>query len=96
MTMISFFVCASVRSAIGLYIGAVFRRVRFATGSWTIGHLVSGATLGGGEGFIIGGSTLGAGRRCNGDVCTLGDGRGGVVGTGRLKTLGDRRRRNVF
>ena len=76
--------------------GAVFERVRFATGSWTIGCLVLGATLGGGVRFTIGGSTLGAGLWCNGNVCTLGGGRGGVGGTSGLDTLGDRRRGNVF
>ena len=96
MTMRDFFVCARVRNAIGLYIGAVFEQVRFATGSWTIGRLVSGATLGGGAGFTIGDSTLGAGRWCTGKVCTLGGGRGGVGGTGGLDTPGYWRRGNVF
>ena len=91
-----FIVCAHVRNAIGLYMGAVFERVSFTTGSWTIGRLVLGATLGGGTGFTIGGSTLGAGQWCNGDVFTLGGGRGGVGGTGGLDTLGDWRRGNVF
>ena len=69
--------------------GAVFERVRFTTGSWTIGRLVLGVTLGGGACFTIGGSTLGAVCWCNGDVFTLRGGRGGVDGTGGLDTLGD-------
>ena len=76
--------------------GDVFERVRFATGSWTIGCLVLGATLVGGARFTIGGSNIGSGRWCNNDVCTLGGERGGVGGTGGLDTLGDRHRRNVF
>ena len=76
--------------------GAVFERVRFATGSWTIGRLDSGATLGGGAGFTIGVSTLGSGRWCNGDVCTLGGGGGGIGRTGGLDTLRYRRKRNGF
>ena len=76
--------------------GAMSERVRLATGSWTIGRLVSESTLGGGERFTIGGSTLGAGRWCIGDVCTLGGGRGGVGGTDGLGTFGDRRRGSVF
>ena len=87
---------ARVRNAIGLYMRAVFEQVRFATGSWAIGRLVLGDTIGGGAGFTIGGSTLGAGRWCNGNVCTLGSGRGGIGRTGGLDTLGDRRRGNVF
>ena len=96
MTMIAFFVCARVRSAIGLYMGDMFEQVRFASVSWRIGRLVLGSTLGGGTGFNIGGSTLGAGRWCTGNVCTLGVGRGGVGGTGGLDTLGDWCRGNVF
>ena len=96
MTVRDFSVCACVRNAIGLYMGAVFKRVRFTTGSWTIGRLVLGATLGGRAGFTVGGSTLGAGRWCNGDVCNLGGGRGGVGGKGRLDTLGDWRRGIFF
>ena len=84
-----FIFCAHVSNAIGLYMGAVFEQMRFATGSWTIGHLVLGSTLGDGAGFAIRDSTLGAGRWCNRDVCTLGGGRGGVGGTGGLNTLGD-------
>ena len=76
--------------------GAVFKRVRFVTGSWTIGRLVLGGTLGGGAGFTIGGSNLGDGQWCTGDVCTLGGGRGGVGGTGGFNTLGDWYRGNVF
>ena len=76
--------------------GAVFERVRFATGSWMIGRLVLGGILGGGAGFTIGGSTLGARRWCTGDVCTLGGVRGGVGGTGGLETLGDWRRGKLF
>ena len=60
--------------------GAVFKRVRFSTGSWTIGCLVLGASLGGGAGFTIEGSTLGSGCWCTGDVCALGGGRGGAGG----------------
>ena len=74
----------------------MFERVRFATVSWSIGRLVSGATFGGGEWFTIGGSTLGSDRLCNGDVCTLGGGRGGIGRTGGLDTLRDRRKRNDF
>ena len=96
MTVIAFFVCARVRSEIGLYMWDMFEQVRFASISWTIGRLVSGSTLGGGTGFTIGGSTLGAGRWCTSNVCTLGVGRGGVGGTGGLDTLGDWRRGNVF
>ena len=76
--------------------GAMFEQVNFTTGSWTIGSLDSGATLGGGAGFTIGGSTLGAGHWYNGEILTLGGERGGVGGTGRLDTLGDWRRGNVF
>ena len=76
--------------------GAVFERVRFATGSWTIGCLILGATLGGGARFAIGGSTLGAGRWCIGNIFTIGGGRGGVGGTGGLDILGDRRRGSIF
>ena len=75
---------------------AVFEQVRFATGSWKIGRLVFGATLGGGARFTIGGSTLGAGRWCIRDICILGGGRGGVGGTGGLDPLGYRRRGSVF
>ena len=38
--------------------GAVFEQVSLATGSWTIGRLVLGATLGSGAGFTIGSPTL--------------------------------------
>ena len=88
----SFFICSRVRYAIGVYMGAVFERVRFATSSWMIGRLASWVTPGGGAGFTIGESTLGAGRWCNDNVFTLGGGRGGVGGTVVLDTLGDRRR----
>ena len=96
VTVRDFFVCACVRSAIELYMGAVVERVHFATGSWTIGCLVLGVTLGGGARFTIGSSVLGAGRWCIGNVCTLGCGKGGVGGTGGLGTLGDRRRGSIF
>ena len=76
--------------------GAVFEQVRFATGSWTISHLVLGAILGGVARFTIAGSTLGYVRWCNGNICTLGGGRGGVGGKCRLDTPGDRRRGNIF
>ena len=64
----SFLICARVNNEIGLYLGAVFERVRFVTGSWTIGRLDLGDTLGGGAGFTIGGSDLGVGRWFNGNV----------------------------
>ena len=94
MTMRAFFIGARVYNTIGLYMGAVFERVCFATGSWKIGRLALVGTLGGGAGFTIGGSTLGSGRWCNGDVCTLGGVRCGIDGTGGLDTLGDWRRGN--
>ena len=49
-----------------------------------------------GAGFTIRGSTFGSGRWCTGDVFTIGGGRGGIGGTGRLDTLGDRRRGKCF